>query len=925
MSSAKQNSQSSMIGRQAVAFAPYLFLAGLVVLFFNRMVFTDLILARGDTFLYFYPYWQVAAEALRAGHIPFWNPHIFMGAPFMANSQVGLFYPPNWFFWLAADPPQAVKLAIVSHLIIGAWGMFRLAYKRLNLSIPAALLSAILFALGGYLTAQVEHVNQLEGLVWLPWLLLIVAKTARVEGGEVYFLPSEPHRFRPLRPLRFLAGSQNGLISLAILFSLQILAGHTQTVFLSGAACGIWLLADAFRPDQTWKDRLLPFGRLAAGAILALLLSAIQLVPTYELSQLSSRQGGLTTAEVLSFSWHPLLATQSLLPTVGQSGFTEYIAFVPVTALLLAVWLFTTIWQDNWRKLLTHPAVGPSLLVGIGLFLALGRFNLIGWYYSRLPGFDLFRVPARWLILYAVGIALLAGLGLDRLGDTRNRASGRKQMVWAIAGYALLLLWNPASVYLGRFVPVGPEASLELLNGASLIFLTIELIFFVFVCLWVYERKEKGKENPSAPKWLLIGGATVMLFVSSRTLPYNRLTTPEAYSDLRPAGLRLQADAQNQKVPDRFLSLSDIFFEPGDQAEINTIYDGILSEQALYDYTISIKLKEIVSPNFPMVYGLASLDGFDGGILPLKSYSKLMSQTILPNGRVTTDGRLREYLEVIPTADWLDKFNVRYVITDKVGDVWVNDVFFDRQHVVALNPGESVAVGYLPNFPADEIQLLAERPLGEINIVWADGVAMVPVAESAETPGLWTAKLPESMVLEAVEIFAADEPVELTAVSLVNVKEGWFKAVTPGQYRLIHSGDVKIYENLDVWPRAVLLTSGSGSLIQAERLAGDVEIVGYSAEQVVLNVKTAEPATLVLTDAVYPGWIATVNGVEGEIFAADGLLRGVEVPAGEHEVVFEFRPASFWVGLAISLMAAIFILGVAVITNLTGQQRGEER
>jgi hypothetical protein len=48
--------------------------------------------------------------------------------------------------------------------------------------------------------------------------------------------------------------------------------------------------------------------------------------------------------------------------------------------------------------------------------LALGGYNPI---YSLLvkfvPGFNLFRVPARWLVLYAFGAAMLAGIGFDWL------------------------------------------------------------------------------------------------------------------------------------------------------------------------------------------------------------------------------------------------------------------------------------------------------------------------------------------------------------------------------------------------------------------------------------------------------------------------------------------------------------------------------
>ncbi|MEW5987185.1 MAG: hypothetical protein AB1791_11165, partial [Chloroflexota bacterium] len=109
--------------------APLLALVGLILLFFHRLAFTNLILARGDTFLYFYPYWQAAAEALRAGRVPLWNPDLFMGAPFLANSQVGFFYPLNWPLWLLLPTPYAVSASILLHLFIAGWGTY-LAGRR---------------------------------------------------------------------------------------------------------------------------------------------------------------------------------------------------------------------------------------------------------------------------------------------------------------------------------------------------------------------------------------------------------------------------------------------------------------------------------------------------------------------------------------------------------------------------------------------------------------------------------------------------------------------------------------------------------------------------------------------------------------------------------------------------------------------------
>src|SRR5258708_6009292 len=93
----------------------------LVLLFFWKLAFTNLILARGDTFLYFYPYWDFRARALLAGHLPLWDPLLFMGAPFLANSQAGVLYPFNWplvFF----GAPTAVKLSTIFYLMLAAGG-----------------------------------------------------------------------------------------------------------------------------------------------------------------------------------------------------------------------------------------------------------------------------------------------------------------------------------------------------------------------------------------------------------------------------------------------------------------------------------------------------------------------------------------------------------------------------------------------------------------------------------------------------------------------------------------------------------------------------------------------------------------------------------------------------------------------------------
>jgi uncharacterized membrane protein YfhO len=78
---------------------------------------------------------------------------------------------------------------------------------------------------------------------------------------------------------------------------------------------------------------------------------------------------------------------------------------------------------------------------------------------------------------------------------------------------------------------------------------------------------------------------------------------------------------------------------------------------------------------------------------------------------------------------------------------------------------------------------------------------------------------------------------------------------------------------------------------------------------VVVRAEADRTALLVLADNFHRDWRATVNGEVVPIRRANHTFRGVVVPAGASEVVFEFRPGGLYVGLAIYLaMLAFFML-----------------
>ena len=939
-------------------------LIGLVALFFNRLAFSNLILARGDTFLYFYPYWSAAAAALRAGRVPLWNPDLFMGAPFLANSQAGFFYPLNWPVWLLLPTPYAVSASILVHVVIAGAGAYLAGRRTLALTRPAALLGAALFALGGYLTAQVEHVNQLQGLAWLPWLFVAVAGLKKKETTD-FTDYTDFQNEKSVESVKSVVSSSLGpALAVGGLLALQLLAGHTQTAFISGVAVAVWLLATLVGRDdsrQSVGGRKQPALRvalvLAGGVALAAVLAAVQLLPTLELAGLSSRQGGLALNEVLSFSWHPLHLTRALLPAYDAPLFSEYLAFLPLTGLALAV---VGAWR--WRH---DAAVRPWLvLIVVALVLALGRFTPVYHLLGRLPGFDLFRVPARWLAVAALGAALLAGLGWQRLAGFATaawptaaaRAAAwrelRRPLLAAAVGLALLILWGFAAGLLARVAPTGAEAPFAAPSGRALLGWLIEAVLFSLL-LWIIATapRERARHAP----YDLIALALAVLWLGSRGLPYNQLTTPAAAFELRPPVARLLALAECvppgpcAAPPDRFLSLSDILFDPGDTAEIESIYGDQLDDAALYDYIVAVKQWEVLSPNLSLRDGLPAIDGFDGGVLPLASYSELM-RLILPPGSATSDGRLREYLTAAPDARWLSLFNGRYLITDKVGDVWREGVFFDRQHPVVVGDTPA-AVGDVPPFEATEVWLLAEGTPPPVAVTTSDGQTGPLTAELLSAPDLYRVLFPAPAAATSIALLPCEPPAAgcgLAALTLVDARDGAFQSLTPAPYRLIHSGDVKIYENRDALPRAfvagdwqwqpdvaaavtamsapgfdprrTVVLVGDGPLPAAT--GGTAEIIAYAPERVVVRV-AGGGGLLLLSDAHYPGWEATLDGAPATIYAADGLFRGVFVPAGEHEVVFAFRPRSYRLGAIVSLLG----LGVALagVVMLMKRERDAER
>ena len=91
-----------------------------------------------------------------------------------------------------------------------------------------------------------------------------------------------------------------------------------------------------------------------------------------------------------------------------------------------------------------------------------------------------------------------------------------------------------------------------------------------------------------------------------------------------------------------------------------------------------------------------------------------------------------------------------------------------------------------------------------------------------------------------------------------------------------------------------------------------VEIIKYQPERVEIKAMTDQPGYLVIADSWYPGWNAFVDGEPAPIYRADVLFRAVPIEPGTHNVVFEYRPRSFALGVVMSGLSLVIVLGISV-------------
>jgi len=172
--------------------------------------------------------------------------------------------------------------------------------------------------------------------------------------------------------------------------------------------------------------------------------------------------------------------------------------------------------------------------------------------------------------------------------------------------------------------------------------------------------------------------------------------------------------------------------------------------------------------------------------------------------------------------------------------------------------------------------------------------------------------------------------------------------LTQGMKEVYRNNRVVVYENLDAYPRAwivhdvramaspdamAMLAGGqidgrSVALVQSEDDApsfarsdsdhsGDsVSITHYEPDRIEMLSRTGKDGFMVVSEVYEEGWKASVDGEEVEVFQTNGAFRGLVIPAGDHEIVMEYKPTSLQVGMLSTSLFSIAGVGVFIYAGL---------
>jgi hypothetical protein len=325
------------------------------------------------------------------------------------EGQMGMLHPLHVLLYRFVPFVQAFDLELLAIYLALFVGGYLLFYKWVQDRLAASF-GAFVFSLAGTNLMQIVHTNQVAIVAHVPWLMIALDHCIR--GDKRY--------------------RNQWCLVVALLNGSELLLGHPY-FFLMSMALQVWYVLYLIG-GKVWISGLI---RAVLGAALGILIGAVQLIPTWSALTRSTRAS--PSFEFLSFgSLHPINFLQWLNPyvfverKVGALGPHELCIYGGIGPLLLLIWLCTRKNDPDRRLILFLFA-----LAILGIFLSLGRYNRLFVFYTQLPGLNIFRVPARYMLFANFAFAGASALALKRL---RTLPPGKPSRLFLLLMGALFAL-----------------------------------------------------------------------------------------------------------------------------------------------------------------------------------------------------------------------------------------------------------------------------------------------------------------------------------------------------------------------------------------------------------------------------------------------------------------------------------------------------
>lgn len=514
----------------------------------------------GDVYSYYLPQKTFYAEQLQQGELPLWNNRSGHGYPLIAESQTGVFYPPNLALYSLLNVNTAYNVNHLLHYLLAFFFCWMYA-RSVGLNGVASTLTALVYTCGWFPARNCLEWAIIGG-AWLPLVLWCV---------ERFF---KTHHWRYA-------------IGLSIALAMQMLSGHyniafiTQILLIVYIPARLWLAQPQEQPENTSPKRLLTMTVLAV--LFGFALSAVQLIPTWQLRQHSQRvtagehhllaQGsnpiGYWSQLILPWKWYSvnvdrnaelLKMAHPLGAPTNQVEAHLYLGLVPL-GLVFAGIIFA-LHQHN-RLLQLWLLLGSlALIYSSGLLIPVTQ---------HIPGFSFFQGPGRWGIVTTLAGGLIAGFALQHIFSDRFT---KPLATWSIAlftGIAFLSTWLLAADTDSAIEEIrtrNPSASSPLefagweLSEPTMTTLAAAGILLAFIGV-LLATGVMARRSPSAAAWgkrtlvglvflvTLIDFWIVSRQVTESTMisdpPINHLTESQIYQILQkePPGVRLLAPYPN--------------------------------------------------------------------------------------------------------------------------------------------------------------------------------------------------------------------------------------------------------------------------------------------------------------------------------------------------------------------------------------------